>query len=138
MTNVQLWKQYLLRRKLTVESHACRTQCSWAIDGIPAAAVYQAYFPYLELERNANELLLLRGTTIETAKQISEQGFDERRSRRHLYGKGVYLTTDPCRALQHCDTNGNTMRGRARRRAECRFCWRASVKQAVAYTRADS
>ena len=33
------------------------------------------------------------------------QGFDERLSDRGLYGRGVYFTTDPCKAVQYCDNH---------------------------------
>merc|ERR1711957_633057 len=32
-----------------------------------------------------------------------QEGFDDRMTRRHFYGRGVYFTTDSCKALEYCD-----------------------------------
>ena len=42
--------------------------------------------------------LLLHGTTESKAAQILRQGFDERQARTNLYGRGVYFTTEACKA----------------------------------------
>ena len=46
--------------------------------------------------------MLLHGTSPVNAKQILEQGFDQRLADRGLYGSGTYFTTDMCKALEYC------------------------------------
>ncbi|CAE8679120.1 unnamed protein product [Polarella glacialis] len=65
------------------------------------------------LQEACNEVLLLHGTSAESAQAIALQGFDGRLARESdLYGKGVYLTTDACKALSYsskppeCATTG--------------------------------
>merc|ERR1712129_157773 len=58
---------------------------------------------WIKLERWANEVVLLHGTTADVADKIAKQGFDERLCERGLYGRGVYFTTDFCKTLQYCD-----------------------------------
>ena len=50
--------------------------------------------PYISLDGNANEVLLLHRTSEESARLIIRHGFDDRLTQRKHYGRGVYLTTD--------------------------------------------
>ena len=54
--------------------------------------------PYISLDGNTNEVLLLHGTSEESARLIIRHGFDDRLTQRTHYGRGVYLTTDACKA----------------------------------------
>ena len=54
--------------------------------------------PYISLDGNTNEVLLLHGTSEESARLIIRHGFDDRLTQRKHYGRGVYLTTDACKA----------------------------------------
>ena len=53
---------------------------------------------YPVLRDGANEAVLFHGTSAANAEIIAEQGFDERFTKRALYGKCVYLTVDTCKA----------------------------------------
>lgn len=64
---------------------------------------------HAKVDRSSNEVLLLRGTSPDSAMQIVAQGFDDRLTSHTLYGAGVYFTTDFCKVLDCCkdqDTNG--------------------------------
>ena len=57
---------------------------------------------------SANEVLPLHGTNHDNITEIACEGSDERLSQRKLFGRGIYLTTDSCKADQYCGhgTNG--------------------------------
>ena len=52
-------------------------------------------------------MFLLHVTDPKTAESIVKQGFDDRLCSRCLYGRGVYFTTEPCKAVQYCGNAGN-------------------------------
>ena len=56
--------------------------------------------PWIRLQDWANEALLLHGTLYENAIKIARVGFDENLCKRGLYGAGVYMTTNLCKAVQ--------------------------------------
>merc|ERR1712232_1476218 len=60
------------------------------------------HLDHIELDADANEGLLLHGTSNDKVKQITLQGFDDRLAGRDLYGSGLYLTSDFCKAIQYC------------------------------------
>ena len=94
VVNVQLWRQYDFKRSRVVQSLQHRRGCPWAKDIAPGITRLQECFPHLCLNVGANEVLLLHGTTEENATSIMREGFDDRLTHRHLYGRGVYFTTD--------------------------------------------
>lgn len=105
VANMRLWKQYLFKRQMLCE--ALQEQHGYPVDGDinrinPKVEDLQRLFPHMELEAQVNEVLLLHGTKDGSVDQIVHQGFDERLSRRSLYGQGVYFTTDPCKVDQYC------------------------------------
>ena len=55
-----------------------RRDCPWAHDVAPGVSGIAQLFSYVQLEPNANEVLLLHGT--ENAEHIVQQGFDDRLS----------------------------------------------------------
>ena len=55
------------------------------------------------MRKRANEVLCIHGTTKESASHIANQGFDDRLGNRELYGRGIYCTTDACKAAQYCN-----------------------------------
>ena len=77
-----------------------RTTCLWARDVAPPVKDLSKAFPWIWLDGDCNEAVLLHGTERETAEKIIRQGFDERLCHRHYYGRGIYLTTDFCKACQ--------------------------------------
>ena len=52
------------------------------------------------LKGGAIEAALLHGTSAANADIIAKQGFNERFTKRALYGKCVYLTIDTCKACR--------------------------------------
>ena len=52
------------------------------------------------MRKRANEVLCIHGTTKESASHIADQGFDDRLANREVYGRGMYCTTDACKAVQ--------------------------------------
>merc|ERR1712107_737082 len=83
-----------------------RYDCPWATDIAPGVRTLQDLFSWIHLHHNASEVLLLHGTSQHSAADIVRQGFDERLTRRGLYGRGVYFTTDACKALQYSAGGG--------------------------------
>lgn len=99
--NMRVWKQYLLRRQQTVEVLSSRWSCPFVQDIAPAVGAVGRAFEFLRLEPNTNEVLLFHGTCDATVSEIVQQGFDERLSHRFLYGRGIYLSPDACKAAQY-------------------------------------
>ena len=105
VTNVSLWRSYVHTRQVMVDSIGARRDCPWITNIHPSIlSLHAQFFPHIKLEANANEALLLHGT--EHAESIVKQGFDDRLSTRNLYGRGVYFTTDSCKAEQYCGNPG--------------------------------
>ena len=102
VVNFKLWKQYSLRRQQMAESLRGRWDCPWVSNVAPGLRALQDGFSYINLESMANEVLLLHGTEEEHVRDMMRQGFDERLNRRTLYGRGVYLSCDACKAAQYC------------------------------------
>lgn len=102
VSNVSLWKKYMLTRKEFIEALQHRRECPWATNFGQGPAKLASIFEYVNLDCRANEVLLLHGTSMENAEHIVTQGFDERMTQRKLYGPGVYLTSDACKAAQYC------------------------------------
>jgi len=103
ITNMKLWKQYGFKRSEMVETLEDRRQCPWVENISPEVTKLQKCFPHVRLNDAANEVLLLHGTTEDNAMCVVREGFDDRLSHRHLYGRGIYLTTDPCKAMEYCN-----------------------------------
>merc|ERR1712061_256145 len=82
-------------------SISTRRDCPWATTICPKASLLRDSLPHAQLDDYANEVLLLHGTS--KADDIALQGFDDRMNRRNLYGIGVYLTIDACKAAQYCE-----------------------------------
>ena len=59
-------------------------------------------FPYIELEKGANEVRLLHGTKSSSVAKIIREGFDDRLNEHIFYGIGIYFSTEPCNIKQHC------------------------------------
>lgn len=102
VTNVSVWKNYCAKKCEILAEIQQRKDCPWIADIAPRVRLLQDHLQYAQLEVNANEVLLLHGTTPDSAKQIATQGFDDRLAGRDLYGSGLYLTTDFCKAAQYC------------------------------------
>ena len=104
VANTQLWKAYLLKLQHIARALRDRQNCPWATKICPDLLQMEEALPFVQLDRCANEVLLLHGTEAEAAHDIARQGFDGRLSRRALYGSGVYLTVDACKAAdpQYC------------------------------------
>ena len=66
------------------------------------------FFPRVNLDSYANEILLLHRTHQSSATKIMQQAFDQRLAQRRLYGRGIYFTAESCKAKQagkrHHDT----------------------------------
>eukprot|EP00927_Polykrikos_kofoidii_P050145 TRINITY_DN44076_c0_g1_i1.p1 TRINITY_DN44076_c0_g1~~TRINITY_DN44076_c0_g1_i1.p1 ORF type:complete len:554 (-),score=65.29 TRINITY_DN44076_c0_g1_i1:96-1757(-) len=101
VVNIRLWKQYVAKRHLVVETLRTRKTCPWAKSLTPPVNRVANVFPWISLDERGNEVLLLHGTSIDIAEKIAKQGFDERLCQRGLYGRGIYLTTDFCKAMQY-------------------------------------
>ena len=56
----------------------------------------------MQLNPRANEAILLHGTEEKNnVIHIAQQGFDERFNKGHFYGRGIYLTSEACKAVHH-------------------------------------
>ena len=89
--NTQLWRQYSSKWDLVWDSLRHHRTCPRANCLAPPVDQLAALFRWIWLDVQANEVLLLHGTSKETADKIAKQGFDERLCQRGLYGHGVYL-----------------------------------------------
>merc|ERR1712012_471629 len=98
--NMPLWIQYKARRQQFVEALRARQNCPWAHHLLPMEE-FRRHVPHVDLERGANEVLCLHGTTLQSSDHIANQGFDDRLGGRELYGHGIYCTTDSCKAAQY-------------------------------------
>lgn len=99
---MRLWKRYVLNREHMSEALRERRQCPRADELAPGIPKLKEMFGHISLEASANEALLFHGTTEDKLQLITEQGFDERLCTGGLYGRGVYFTTDFCKAAQYC------------------------------------
>jgi hypothetical protein len=61
-----------------------RHECPWVDNMVPGVPYLKQHFPEIHLERGANEVLLLHGTSEEIAKRISHEGFDDRLNTRAM------------------------------------------------------
>merc|ERR1712183_645296 len=102
VANTNLWSKYVVNRKTILDSLQTRHECPWAKDIAPGIERLMSLFSYAPLEKRANEVLLLHGTSNENASRIVQAGFDDRLSTRAMYGNGIYFTTEPCKAYQYC------------------------------------
>ena len=98
VANMALWIQYKTKRQQIAERLSGSRDCPWASVVAPGVDVLRGYLPHAVLERCANEVLCIHGTTKESASHIANQGFDDRLGNRELYGRGIYCTTDACKA----------------------------------------
>ena len=97
---MHLWKHYDLKRQqlgYALERQRERKEwigqrCPWATDLCSKLNLMPSFLPGLHLDLAANETPLLHGT--EALLKIAHQGFDDRLSRRILYGSGVHLRPD--------------------------------------------
>ena len=75
----------------------------------PTVGDVAGFFPKVNLDSYANEILLLHRTHQSSATKIMQQGFDQRLAQRRLYGRGIYFTAESCKARQagkrHHDTS---------------------------------
>lgn len=85
--NTQLWRQYSSKRDLVRDSLRHHRTCPWANCLAPPVDQLAALFHWIWLDVQANEVLLLHGTSKETADKIAKQGFDERLCQKGLYGR---------------------------------------------------
>eukprot|EP00933_Yihiella_yeosuensis_P017144 TRINITY_DN14401_c1_g3_i3.p1 TRINITY_DN14401_c1_g3~~TRINITY_DN14401_c1_g3_i3.p1 ORF type:complete len:785 (-),score=114.07 TRINITY_DN14401_c1_g3_i3:155-2509(-) len=104
VTNVSLWKKYSLSKSEISNTLRNRRDCPWAQNVAPGVKPIAEHLDFLTLDSSANEVLLFHGTSCKNEQQIVRQGFDDRLSGdgRDLYGQGLYLTSDFCKALQYC------------------------------------
>ncbi|CAE8634739.1 unnamed protein product [Polarella glacialis] len=108
--NVDVWQKYKTRR-----DSIKRRFCSQSVIKSPEdsrlranprlhsleALLQQAGSSHI-FQESCNEVLLLHGTSAESAQAIALHGFHGRLAKQSgLYGKGVYLTTDACKALSY-------------------------------------
>eukprot|EP00929_Paragymnodinium_shiwhaense_P092370 TRINITY_DN52244_c0_g1_i1.p1 TRINITY_DN52244_c0_g1~~TRINITY_DN52244_c0_g1_i1.p1 ORF type:complete len:447 (-),score=61.33 TRINITY_DN52244_c0_g1_i1:31-1371(-) len=100
IVNTELWKSFKDKQSKVAKQLEGETECPWMPDVFRDAWVAAKKLPYVRLNKYANEMLLLHGTSEWTAWRIAEQGFDERHCNRGLYGNGVYFTPDTCKAAQ--------------------------------------
>mmetsp|Transcript_71259 Transcript_71259/g.137597 ORF Transcript_71259/g.137597 Transcript_71259/m.137597 type:complete len:774 (+) Transcript_71259:70-2391(+) len=94
-------KNYLRRKDSILEENQ---RLGIAVQGLspPASKVFRDLFPRIALDDRVGEHLLLHGT--KHAKTIARFGFDERLAKESgLYGLGVYLTDESCKAFQYTD-----------------------------------
>ena len=75
-----------------------RSDCPWATDVAPAVADLARFFPYVNPDHGANEVLLLHATRQGSFSKITQQGFDEGR---------VHLQ---CRVDQLCERHEGLFR----------------------------
>jgi len=101
VVNISTWKQYSVRKQNTIDALRERRDCPWLDAVAPPACKLQRYLPHIALDRSANEALLLHGTPSSNVQHILRQGFDDRLAGRDLYGAGLYLTSDFCKAAQY-------------------------------------
>eukprot|EP00929_Paragymnodinium_shiwhaense_P065656 TRINITY_DN32895_c0_g1_i2.p1 TRINITY_DN32895_c0_g1~~TRINITY_DN32895_c0_g1_i2.p1 ORF type:complete len:1067 (-),score=134.80 TRINITY_DN32895_c0_g1_i2:260-3460(-) len=102
VANIRLWTQYKARRAEMVDLLKKEPTCPWAHDVLPGAAKLHELLPHIPLVHDANEVLVFHGTTKAKAQDIVHgiEGFDERCSKRELYGRAVYFSTEVCKAAQ--------------------------------------
>lgn len=78
IVNVQIRKQYRLKRHQMVENLPNRRDCPRADVMAPWTAKLRDFFSYMRLEARANEVVLFRRTTLEKTALIARQRFDGR------------------------------------------------------------
>ena len=95
-----------------IMARTCDETSRWPSIYASSTVEYQMmarFFPYVNLDSYANEVLLLHGTHQSSATKIMQQGFDQRLAQRRLYGRGTYFTAESCKARQvgkrHHDTS---------------------------------
>lgn len=104
--NVRLWKQYLSKRQ---QMHDClqdRVSVPAVQQVLPQISKIAKAFPHIFLQQSVNEVLLLHGTSEQSANLIAEQGFDETLCKRHFYGTGIYFSPEVCKASEYTDGSG--------------------------------
>lgn len=108
VANTHLWSKYKMERGQIAERIRHRSECPWVTEFASGCGELNKLFKHIKLEKYANEVLLLHGSPEESIPYIVEHGFDERLSRRGLYGSGVYFTFESCKAAQYI---GQGMKG---------------------------
>lgn len=102
IVNIVKWTQYKLKREQISKALQTRWECPDICQLAPGVKDFSQHIPYVVLQRGANEALLLHGTTSHSINGVAQQGFDDRMSRRGLFGSGLYFTCDACKAAQYC------------------------------------
>merc|ERR1712048_1408524 len=72
VANMNLWRQYSLKRQQIGQALRTRHSCPRATDICPELLTLQRALPHVDLDTNANEVLLLHGTS--RAEDIAHQG----------------------------------------------------------------
>ena len=95
--NIRLWRRY----------SAWRAYCS----KLPKPDEVMCCPDRQHAELEDCEVYLFHGTSLENAKLITQDGFDIRKARNGLYGRGVYFAEETCKAHQYTkrihDETGN-------------------------------
>jgi len=104
--NMDLWNKYTLMRQQIVKALKNRQGCPRMSEIAVDSRLQEIFPPCPALDPAANEVLLLHGTSSQTAMRVARHGFDERLSHRGRYGRGVHLTSDGCKAAQLCEGRG--------------------------------
>lgn len=111
VANTDLWNAYTIKRAQVVQSIDGRRDCPWIRPVAPGNKFMERVivglgFVEAQLDNLANEVLLLHATSESNAKHIARKGFDCV-AERHLFGTGVVMTTDACKAVQQCSFGDN-------------------------------
>ena len=94
-------RRALCARQQVGQAITGRVDCPCVTDSCPRLLDLQVLLPRIQLDAQANEGLLLHGSS--GTESIVRQGFDDRTNRRALYGIGAYTTIDSCTAGQYSE-----------------------------------
>jgi len=100
--NPTLWREYQQCLQ-TVESKSKSNHN--ALEPLEPRVPASLSDPFFGLRDDLNEVMAFHGTKWEMADQIAQGGLDERFSIQGLYGAGIYLATQACKASQYADRN---------------------------------
>ncbi|CAE7562345.1 TNKS2 [Symbiodinium sp. CCMP2592] len=106
--NISLWSRYSntkdrLRSELKEEKVQPTPPKSLLSD------LLQKTFPFIQLDEEVGEALLLHGTRRENKEVIAKKGFNERLSgSKGLYGQGIYFADQSCKCYQYSGAAGGS------------------------------